>query len=366
MLDSIVLIQFLRKQCSADFLITDFENYPWELLIRQARSANLLSRIAVFLEEKEWLQFIPEKGRLHFLSALCLANANARSAKWEVNEVYRVLSATNIDFVLLKGAAYILLENDASKGRLFSDTDIMVYKEQLDLAEKMLIKNGWFGDYFDDYKQRYYREWMHEIPPLQHLKRQTTLDVHHTIIPPTSYLRPNPKKLWEKALTVENRAGIFVLSPLDMILHSATHLFHEGEFNQGLRDISDLDLLLRQYIVIEEQWKALILRAGELNLERPLYYALNFTKKILHTPVPEHLLDVAAEKAKLNGLVKKVMDELFLRALAPNHETCKIRGSNLANQLLYIRSHWLKMPWYLLLPHLSRKAWMRLTGKDQH
>jgi hypothetical protein len=31
-----------------------------------------------------------------------------------------------------------------------------------------------------------------------------------------------------------------------------------------------------------------------------------------------------------------------------------------------MRSHWLRMPLYLLLPHLARKAWMRLFEDDGH
>ena len=36
------------------------------------------------------------------------------------------------------------------------------------------------------YDQRYYREWMHELPPLLHVRRQTALDVHHAIAPETA------------------------------------------------------------------------------------------------------------------------------------------------------------------------------------
>jgi len=32
--------------------------------------------------------------------------------------------------------------------------------------------------------------------------------------------------------------------------------------------------------------------------------------------------------------------------------------------MLYIRSHYLRMPLYLLLPHLLRKAWMRRGDGD--
>jgi hypothetical protein len=366
MLEQILLIQFLRQHGQNTLCNLDFEHYNWELLIRQARRANLLSRIAVFLQTLELLEKIPEKPRLHFLNSIHLANANARSAKYEVQQIHKALHSENIDFVLLKGAAYIWANTDSAQGRLFSDTDIMVSKMDLDAAESALIKKGWFGDFFDNYKQRYYREWMHEIPPLQHLQRQTTLDVHHTIIPPTSRLKPKPKKLWEHADALENMPGLFVLSPVDMILHSATHLFHEGEFNQGLRDISDLDLLLRQFIVPNNQWESLLARAIELNLERPLYYALNYTQRILHTPIPDFYIDEAAKLGNLNALQKGLMNALFLRALAPNHSTCKVTGLGVASELLYIRSHWLRMPIHLLIPHLARKSWMQFTGKSDH
>lgn len=364
MLEQILLIQFLRQHGQNTLSNLDFDHYNWELLIRQARRANLLSRIAVFLQKLTLLEKVPEKPRQHFLNSIHLAEANARSAKYEVQQIHNALQPENIDFVLLKGAAYIWANTDSAQGRLFSDTDIMVSKTDLDSAENALIKKGWFGEMFDDYKQRYYREWMHEIPPLQHLKRQTTVDVHHTIIPPTSRLKPKPKKLWEHADALENMSGLFVLSPVDMILHSATHLFHEGEFNQGLRDISDLDLLLRQFIVPNNQWESLLNRAIELNLERPLYYALNYTQRILHTPIPEFYIAESAKLGNLNFLQKAFMNTLFLRALSPNHSSCNVAGLGVANWLLYVRSHWLRMPIHLLIPHLARKSWMQFTGKS--
>jgi len=38
----------------------------------------------------------------------------------------------------------------------------------------------------------------------------------------------------------------------------------------------------------------------------------------------------------------------------------------LARWLLFVRSHWLKMPVYLMVPHLLRKAFRRMLGKEQH
>ncbi len=60
------------------------------------------------------------------------------------------------------------------------------------------------------------------------------------------------------------------------------------------------------------------------------------------------------------------MDFLFLRALMPDHESCNDRWTGFARWLLFIRSHWLKMSWYQLIPHLLRKSIKRLTGQAPH
>ncbi len=51
-----------------------------------------------------------------------------------------------------------------------------------------------------------------------------------------------------------------------MILHSATHLFHEGEFDNALRDLADLDALLKQYQSEGNSWESLLMRAKQLDL----------------------------------------------------------------------------------------------------
>lgn len=359
----VLLIDFFRNREIDRLRKIDVSSYPWELLIRQSRRANLISRIAVFLDEAGILNEIPIQPRLHFLNALTLAKAHARSANWEVRELYRVLKSQEIDCMLLKGSAYIFSGNSASKGRLFGDVDLMVRESSLADAERLLVHSGWMTSTLNSYDQRYYRQWMHEVPPLRHLKRQTTLDLHHSIIPPVSHANFPLEKLWQQALPVDDMPGLFALSHVDMILHSATHLFHEGEFDQGLRDLSDLDLLLREYIVQDALWDDLLKRSVELKLERPLFYALRYAQRILHTPVPDGFLKKVAKQGQFGYLHNQMMDRLFLAAFMPNHETCKASGAGFARFLLFIRAHWIRMPWYLLFPHLVRKGWLRLQGE---
>jgi len=56
------------------------------------------------------------------------------------------------------------------------------------------------------------------------------------------------------------------------------------------------------------------------------------------------------------------MDALFVPALYPAHPSCDIALTGLARWALYVRAHYLRMPWHLPLPHLARKAVRRRLG----
>ena len=148
-----------------------------------------------------------------------------------------------------------------------------------------------------------------------------------------------------------------------MVIHSATHLFHEGEFNHGLRDLFDLDGLLRQFSKDEGFWPQLAERARVLDLQRPLYYGLHYAQVLLGTPVPDFVIQ-GLSRGRPGWLSGTWMDVLFFRALAPDHASCDTAFTGLARWLLFVRSHYLRMPLHLLLPHLLRKAFRREAGAE--
>ncbi len=331
----------------------------WDLLIRQARHANLMGHLASKLSEQYLLGQAPAQPRSHLEAALGVAQRQMVAVQWEVNRIQHALAELSVPTILLKGAAYVMQQLPAAQGRMFSDVDILVPKERLDAVEMALKMQGWITTHHDAYDQRYYRTWMHELPPMLHLTRQTLLDVHHTILPETARLHPDPKKLFANAITVPGFKQLYVLAPLDMVLHSATHLFHEGEFKNGLRDLTDLDALLRHFSQGDTAfWETLLNRAQELDLTRPLFYALRYTTRILHTPIPTVVTQQAANASAPGAMTIKLMDGLLLRALTPHHPSCNSWLTQPALWLLFVRSHWLKMPFGLLIRHLLHKLFV--------
>jgi hypothetical protein len=223
---------------------------------------------------------------------------------------------------------------------------------------------GYATTHHHPHDQRYYRRWMHELPPMQHARRGTSIDVHHAILPETAPVRPDPDKLRASARPIAGQEGVATLSPVDMVLHSAVHLFFDGEFDKGLRDLVDLHRLLTQFGVAPGFWEALPARARELELGRPLFYALRYCPRLLGTVVPP-AVQVAVSSEGPNPALLWLMDGLFGRALLPLHASCADAFGNVTRFALYVRGNWLRMPPLLLARHLFHKAFISEKNDTQ-
>ena len=354
-----LLIRIFRQER----LLGQLQVAEWNLLISQARQSYVLSKLYYFAEAQQVLNSLPSAVFRHLQSARVHAEKQYRDFSWEVVKLQEAFSNCDYPLIFLKGGGYALAQLPPHKGRLFSDIDLMVPIEAMADAESRLAIYGWLGAKQDAYDQRYYRQWMHEIPPLKHIRRGSVVDLHHNILPRTTAACPNAKLLLEAAVSAKTDSEVMVLSPFDRIVHSATHLFYEGELEHGFRDLLDLHDLLTE--LRDDERLALVDRAKQLGLESPVYYALRYLQLILNMPG----LEPAMQKMLNNGFSSKglwLMDRLFCRALLPDHASCNDRFTQLARSVLYFRAHWLRMPWYLLLPHLSRKAWIRIVDRKHY
>ena len=145
------------------------------------------------------------------------------------------------------------------------------------------------------------------------------------------------------------------LSPVDMILHCSAHMFQDGELYGAIRELIDLDDLLRHFGENGNLWEFLVLRATELGLQRPLFYALRFSVSILASPVPDYVISAAADAGRPKWPISLIMDGLVNRVLIQEPQDRVRWDTVIARWILYLRSHWLRMPPLRLISHLCRK-----------
>jgi len=260
--------------------------------------------------------------------------------------------------VLLKGCAYLAAGMPNAAGRLFADVDLLFAERDLEVAEQRLISRGWHGTKLDAYDQHYYRVWTHELPPLVHAEREVEADLHHNIVPRTGRLKPSAALLLEDVQTIDG-GSLYRLGDRDVVLHAMTHLMFDSDMADCLRDLVDIDDLLRHFSESKSGfWDDLLDRASELDLVRPAFYGLHFAHVLLGTPVPDAILRRSQKGAPWQPF-EWVMDRLVPLALFPIHPDMRSRRATVARFLLYVRSLWIRMPPLLLVRHLAYKFYAR-------
>lgn len=343
-------VEYLRLLLSDPKCVVDWGLADWNMLIQQGYAIGMLAKVNDVLRSNQYFESVPKQVKWHFEAANAAFAGHVDAVNKECNHVITALSTVGIIPTFLKGAAYVLAEDNSCRGRIFNDIDVFIPKIQLAMAEKVLGWQGWVHADKDDYDESYYRKWMHEIPPLTHESRGTTLDVHHNLLPIIGRVKLDVSKLSDNLCNIAGKKCT-VLCPEDRVLHSAAHLFLNGEFNNGFRDLYDLDQLIRQHINEQSDFLlSLVQRSEKLVLQGVLYYCFRYSKYMFNTPIPESLSSI--NSTCMPSIVKcKLMDALFLRALRPHHSSCSDGITFLSLHFLFIRGHWLKMPLPILLYH---------------
>lgn len=326
----------------------------WDKLLPLARSTHLFSRLAALSQDHGLLDRLPTRVVGHMEGVLRFVAHRKQSILWELRHLERVLRNTGVQTVVLKGTGYLIANLVASRGRIFGDIDLLTPRSDLAKVEGTLRAAGWTSAFLSNHDERYYREWMHEIPAMRHPERQIEVDIHHTISPLTARIKVDAGPIFDTAVSVEDyRFG--VPSPADMVLHSALHLFYGGEFDHGLRDLSDLDLLLREFSESDSGfWQQLTERSERLKLQRPLFYCLRYTHRFLGTPVPEEI-QIRTRCFGPKPAAVGMMDALIEPALMPADPAVPEGWAARARSMLWIRSHVMKMPPGLLVYHMTQK-----------
>jgi len=329
-----------------------------DLTLRVARRVRLLGRLAVDLQEAGQFESLPQVASDQLLSAMVLADSRARLARWELDRIAWALS-DHLDTspIVMKGCAYLLREMPNAHGRFFADVDLMLPEAQLDNIEAHLNRCGWQSGNLSPYDQNYYRNWTHELPPLVHVEREVEIDLHHNILPRTARLKPAAAALLQAAKQLPD-SRYRVLADEDMVLHAMTHLMFGDDLADKLRELVDIDVLLRHFAEADDTfWQRLLVRAAKLDLRRPAYYALRYARKLLECPVPDSTIDATKDWAPPAPVIW-LMDRLIPRALYPPHPDYPSRVTEFCRLLLFVRSHWIRMPPWLLAYHLGYKFYL--------
>tara|TARA_Y100001949_G_scaffold167005_1_gene164260 strand:+ start:4210 stop:5343 length:1134 start_codon:yes stop_codon:yes gene_type:complete len=340
--------------------VNSLSTSEWRDLILVARANSLLPRVAsILLSDSDNDFHIPPTAHAHLVASIRHETLFHNQVLHEVKLVNsKVSRALTRNLIVLKGAGYVIAGSKAAKGRIFSDIDLLLLKDDIPKVERALHLFGFVSDTDSEYDQKYYREWAHEIPPLRHFQRGTVLDVHHNLVPIVSGRAPDIEFFLES--TVETDYGVEVLRPAAMFLHSAIHLFFSEEFTNGFRDLSDLSLLLDEIVNDVDEVNCLLELAENTGFENELFLAFRYLEKVFNKQIPADIKH-GLKQPLPSGIKLALTDFIFGKVLAANHRLVDVRFRGLAQWLAFVRGHLLKMPFKILVKHTLSKLWRSIV-----
>lgn len=323
-----LLASVLRDPASAARLAAG----DWNPLIATARAERLIGTLARRLEAVA----VPAPVELILADARAEADRERRQALWEADRAAAALSPLGIPVVLLKGAAYVAAGLKGGEGRFIGDLDILVPRDTLGDVEAALRTAGWEWVKEDAYDDAYYRQWMHELPPLIHRERDRMIDVHHTVLPLTARQTPDAAAMIADSIALPGgMAPLRILDAPDRLCHAAAHLLADGDLAGGLRNLWDIKCLVED---IEDR-HALWRRAERHQIRPHVEQAMRLAAALYG----------AAETVRLTAF-----DRLILRRLLAVDGWGR-EGARALRFAFYLRSHWLRMPPMMLARHLVTK-----------
>lgn len=337
--DAMLLVGALRDPASVRAL----DAQHWAQLLSLARAEQLIGTLAARLEAEP----VPEKIAKILGEARINAEYQRRAALWEADCARRALAGYGGKVVLLKGTAYVAAGLKAGEGRHIGDLDILAARGDLPEVEAALLAAGWEWVKPDPYDDAYYRAHMHELPPLIHAERDRMIDVHHTLLPLTARRTPDAAALLASAISLPH-AGLYILSPADMVCHSAAHLFADGELDGGLRNLWDIHCLLEEFSG-PDFWVQLHQRAARHQLLQPVERAMRLAHSLFGTEIPR-------------GRAGAHWQDRLYRARLTARDGWGRPTRKALRLVFYIRSHALRMPPLMLARHLFTK-WRKAKGR---
>lgn len=309
----------------------------WDGVVTVARAEAMLATLAHWATAAD----PPPPIAALFADQRAAAEVARVQALWEAEMARRALAPEGVEFVLLKGTAYAAAGLSCSAGRQIGDLDILVPSHDIGRAENELLNAGWEWVKPDPYDDRYYRDHMHELPPLIHRSRDRMIDVHHTILPRTHRISPDALAMVSDA--VRTGEGFAVLCPADMAVHCAAHLLADGDLQGGLRNLWDFHCLARDFVAADSGfWGRLDARADLHGLRAEVHRAARLARDLYGTSLP-------------SGWDQQDPGDIWYRHRLLARDDWGRTTDFALRQAFYIRSHCLRMPPPMLARHLWTK-----------
>tara|TARA_B100000401_G_scaffold207300_1_gene139965 strand:+ start:184 stop:1191 length:1008 start_codon:yes stop_codon:yes gene_type:complete len=240
-----LIISILFKK--EDIEIDEFKNVCFEKLVQIASSHLILPALYSNAKKKNLLKFFPEDLNSFLKKIFEENNRRNQILIKELNELSKILAENNISHLFVKGAYNIKTNLYDNLGeRMVGDIDFLVNKSDLNLTEKILLKNGYKNSKVDTKKF-----WIRpHIPKLINTKKLFSVEIHREQL---RYFKRNllpAKELLESKRLKKNNYLLKLC-----VLNYQVNDYGATSLSYSFRSIYDYVLLSKKYEMDSKDFK---------------------------------------------------------------------------------------------------------------
>ncbi len=228
----------------------------------------------------------------------------------ELIKLRTLFQSHNIPIVPFKGPILAACFYGSIGLRQFSDLDLLVRKQDVIKAGKLLISARYLPRYNLAVTQQAMMIERKCEEPFDRDDNESMIDLHWAIVPTRFSFAPDTVSIWKRLEKVSlNGVEFLTVSPEDLVMllcvHGAKHAW------ERLSWICDLAELIRARPGLD--WELIIETATENHSERILFLGLFLIKDLLGAPLPAEMLQKLRDDGPVNSLAAKVYSNLFRR-----------------------------------------------------
>jgi HprK-related kinase A len=282
------LIQSINQAMETPEVATGWSDDLWGEILALANHIELLPQLAHrWLGCKHFDEFHPAVQR-RLRREVQQSEFTRIVMSYEMEQLGELLSGLRVPLVLLKGCAYLLSGQRWPLGRRTSDVDLLFDESHVDAAGEILRQTAFEQkEAFSEKDRRYFRRWLHELPPVKHPHRMVEIDLHFRLLPAGDPCTFAVDDLIRRAVPIAGTAFHW-LDPIDRVIHGAINLGHTGEFRRAFRDLWDLRQMIEDALGAGEfDWQQLSRRSQDLRIERTVARVLLLAGECVGLQLPE-------------------------------------------------------------------------------
>jgi hypothetical protein len=277
----------------------------WEYAYKESALQGLSPLLCQRLKEKSVEPDVP-RVILESLRRDYMRNAAANMKMYaELGKVLKEFKTAGIPVIVLKGAHLAEAVYRDIALRFFSDIDLLVKKNDLERADRILSADYIPLEYHRQVDKSNY-EWHYN-----HKSKRLLLEIHWDLLAGTYPFSIDTNELWENAVS-EKIAGIdvLVLSPADLVLHLCLHTSIHM-LGSGIRALCDIVQVTRDSGMAID-WRRLEEQARSWRISHGTYLILRLARDLLNAAVPDDILDRLKPADMEERYLQTARDALFM------------------------------------------------------